>query len=126
MTDTIVNPASVSSRHLNADTLARLRASLVSKRSAQAAIVIEQEAAVRSLMEQIDAYSIVEREFAERLADRARAAITEIDDALARLEAGTYGSCGSCGDPIAVERLEAIPHAGSCVACPDERRSVLG
>jgi RNA polymerase-binding protein DksA len=126
MTDTILNPAAASPRHLDADTLARFRSSLVSERSAQAAVVIEQEAVVRSLMAQIDAYSILERELAERLADRARAAITEIDDALARLEAGTYGSCGSCGDPIAVERLEAIPHAGSCVACPDERRGVLG
>ena len=41
----------------------------------------------------------------------------EVDEALARLEAGTYGFCEDCGQPIAPERLEAIPTARSCVRC---------
>jgi RNA polymerase-binding transcription factor DksA len=37
--------------------------------------------------------------------------------ALARIDAGTFGSCERCGNPIPPERLEAIPTATLCVAC---------
>lgn len=43
--------------------------------------------------------------------------IAEIDQALARIEAGTYGSCESCGAAIPEERLELRPFAGRCVRC---------
>jgi RNA polymerase-binding transcription factor DksA len=43
--------------------------------------------------------------------------IEEIDAALARLEAGTYGRCVSCGAGIPVERLEFRPFAAGCVTC---------
>jgi RNA polymerase-binding protein DksA len=41
----------------------------------------------------------------------------EVEAALDRMAKGTYGSCESCGDPIAPERLEARPVARLCVAC---------
>lgn len=41
----------------------------------------------------------------------------EIRDALARIDAGTYGVCQSCGRPIAAGRLEARPFAALCIAC---------
>ena len=40
-----------------------------------------------------------------------------VDAALARLTAGTYGRCTSCGNPIAPERLEALPWAALCIDC---------
>lgn len=40
-----------------------------------------------------------------------------IDAALARLDAGTYGTCTACARPVAPERLEAIPWAATCVGC---------
>ena len=43
--------------------------------------------------------------------------IAEIDAALGRIEAGTYGSCEGCGGAIPEERLELRPFAGRCVAC---------
>ena len=43
--------------------------------------------------------------------------ISEIDAALARIDAGTYGSCDGCGAAIPEERLELRPMAGRCVAC---------
>jgi DnaK suppressor protein len=43
--------------------------------------------------------------------------IGEIDAALGRIEAGTYGSCDRCGAAIPEERLELRPFAGRCVAC---------
>ncbi|MDD7937976.1 TraR/DksA C4-type zinc finger protein [Actinomycetospora lutea] len=47
----------------------------------------------------------------------ARHDLTEIDAALARVDAGTYGVCERCGRPIAPERLEARPAARTCVSC---------
>ncbi len=41
----------------------------------------------------------------------------EIDDALARLDAGTYGVCARCGDDIPLERLRIRPTATTCVPC---------
>ena len=51
------------------------------------------------------------------LRDRERNQLRQVEDALARLDAGTYGRCVSCGAPIATERLEAIPWAGHCIDC---------
>jgi DnaK suppressor protein len=45
----------------------------------------------------------------------------QFEHALARLAAGAYGNCESCGDPIPVERLEIFPSATSCVACKQSR-----
>jgi RNA polymerase-binding transcription factor DksA len=53
----------------------------------------------------------VERERDLALSAQARAAIEEIDLALERIEAGTYGICRVSGEPIPEERLEAIPWA---------------
>jgi DnaK suppressor protein len=41
----------------------------------------------------------------------------EIEHALAKLEAGTYGTCDHCGRPIGDARLEVLPWAALCVAC---------
>lgn len=51
----------------------------------------------------------------------ARSRRARLDAALARLEAGTYGTCRACGRPIAAERLEAVPEADLCLACQGER-----
>jgi RNA polymerase-binding transcription factor DksA len=53
----------------------------------------------------------VERDFGLARAAHARQTIDEIDAALARLDAGTYGICEYSGEPIPEERLEAIPWA---------------
>ena len=45
------------------------------------------------------------------LSAQARAAVDEIDHALAKFDLGTYGICETSGDPIPTERLEAIPWA---------------
>ncbi|MEW5990314.1 MAG: TraR/DksA C4-type zinc finger protein [Chloroflexota bacterium] len=51
------------------------------------------------------------------LRDRERAQLRQVEDALERLEDGTFGACRSCGRPIAAERLEAIPWAALCIDC---------
>jgi RNA polymerase-binding transcription factor DksA len=40
--------------------------------------------------------------------------------ALQRMDAGTYGICVSCGEPIAPNRLAALPYAVRCLACATE------
>lgn len=59
----------------------------------------------------------VDRELDLVLSAQARAAVEEIDRALAKIEAGTYGRCERCGTEIPQARLEALPHAALCVAC---------
>jgi DnaK suppressor protein len=51
------------------------------------------------------------------LMDSERRILTEIDDALGRIEDGTYGICEGRGEPIPKERLKAIPWARYCVGC---------
>jgi DnaK suppressor protein len=59
----------------------------------------------------------VERERDLALSAQARAAVDEIDRALAKMDAGTYGVCERCGNPIPKVRLKALPYASLCVAC---------
>ncbi|MBA3876458.1 MAG: DNA-binding protein [Anaerolinea sp.] len=51
------------------------------------------------------------------LRDRERAQLRQVEEALERLDAGTYGTCRSCGQQIAPERLAAIPWAAACIDC---------
>lgn len=61
--------------------------------------------------------SNVDREVDLVLSAQARAAISDIDRALTKIDAGTYGICEQCGKPIPEARLQALPHASLCVAC---------
>jgi DnaK suppressor protein len=46
-----------------------------------------------------------------------REQLTDVGYALEKLEKGTYGLCDSCGKPIPLARLEAIPQANLCLDC---------
>jgi DnaK suppressor protein len=59
----------------------------------------------------------VERERDLALSAQARAAVDEVDRALAKMDAGTYGVCERCGQAIPKARLKALPYAALCVAC---------
>ena len=61
------------------------------------------------------------REIDYTLGENSEQVLAEIDRALARIEDGTYGTCGACGKEIAVERLEAYPWASLCI--DDARRA---
>src|SRR5262245_839320 len=51
------------------------------------------------------------------LRDRSKIELARIDAALRSMDAGTYGTCESCGNPIGAERLEAIPWVAKCIDC---------
>lgn len=46
-----------------------------------------------------------------------RSNLRDVERALAKIDAGTYGTCERCGNPIAPERLEALPWAVLCIDC---------
>lgn len=56
-------------------------------------------------------------EVLENLDESSRAEVAQLRAALRRLEAGTYGRCARCGEPIAAARLQAIPSTTTCLAC---------
>jgi DnaK suppressor protein len=57
------------------------------------------------------------------LLESARHTLAEIDSALERVEAGTYGRCEICGTQISPERLEARPAARLCLTCASAKRT---
>jgi DnaK suppressor protein len=65
-----------------------------------------------------------ERETAQSLSNHARNLLSQIDDAMRRMDEGTYGTCERCGEPIEAERLEALPYATLCMDC--KRRDETG
>jgi RNA polymerase-binding protein DksA len=58
-----------------------------------------------------------EREHEITLANNARDMLRQAEHALERLDAGTYGTCEHCGNPIGKGRLQAFPRATLCVTC---------
>ena len=63
------------------------------------------------------AQSTAERNKVLAVIERLRENLHDIDLALTKIEKGTYGVCERCGDPIAPERLEAIPYARLDMKC---------
>lgn len=58
-----------------------------------------------------------DRAFTLRLRDRERKLIRKIQEALERIEDGTYGICEECGEDISVARLKARPVTTLCIKC---------
>ncbi len=98
--------------------------------SRHAALVAERERLRSELREEVEAPGpmtygsqaaaashVFEQQRDLALRERSERALADIDAALARIEAGTYGLCTSCHRPIADQRLEALPWAGHCIDC---------
>lgn len=61
-----------------------------------------------------------EREKKFHLASKSGRLVYHIDEALRRIQEGTYGKCANCGEDISVARLEAVPHARLCIECKEK------
>jgi DnaK suppressor protein len=61
-----------------------------------------------------------DREFSLRLQDRERRLIHKIEEAIQRVDDGTYGVCVACGEDIDERRLMARPVATHCIDCKTE------
>ena len=62
-----------------------------------------------------------DREFSLGLASNERKLIYEFDDALKKIEEGTFGVCEDCKSLIAKNRLKAVPQARLCVKCQEKK-----
>jgi len=75
--------------------------------------------------EGLDTYDLAseerDREINFILSDRERSKVNNIDDALQRMEEGTYGVCDACGLEIAEERLTAMPFTRLCRDCQQDQ-----
>jgi DnaK suppressor protein len=69
------------------------------------------------------AQTTAERHRVMSIAEGLRANLEDVEHALRRMDAGTYGSCENCGREISVERLEAIPFARLCIDCKQKART---
>jgi len=64
-----------------------------------------------------------ERDLSHRLAEDEGNLLAKINQALERLEDGTYEFCSSCGEKIPLERLMAKPAASLCVSCQERKEN---
>ena len=67
-----------------------------------------------------------ERELSLLLGDRDREKLNEINEALRRLEEGSYGYCEECGERIGIGRLKAMPFTQLCVECKSRLEKEVG
>ncbi|MCE3242493.1 MAG: molecular chaperone DnaK [Deltaproteobacteria bacterium] len=64
-----------------------------------------------------------------RLTERGQTLLRQIDDALERIDTGTFGECERCGNDIGHGRLKAMPTAALCIDCAtavEKRQRMLG
>lgn len=66
-------------------------------------------------------HSTQERSRLISVVEALRSNLADVDRALGRIDAGTYGSCERCGEPIDPARLEARPWALLCIECKQKR-----
>lgn len=61
------------------------------------------------------------RNFTLRLADRERKLVKKLEEAIERIDLGTYGDCEECGEPIDEKRLLSRPVTTLCIDCKEEQ-----
>ncbi|MCL4536944.1 MAG: TraR/DksA C4-type zinc finger protein [Nitrospirae bacterium] len=63
----------------------------------------------------------IDRNFMLRLKGRERQLLKKIDEAIEKIDSGTYGICEICGEEINIKRLEARPVTTMCIECKTEQ-----
>jgi RNA polymerase-binding transcription factor DksA len=62
-------------------------------------------------------------EVLDALGEAGRRELSQINRSLARMDAGEYGICAACGEPIPEARLRVMPHCEYCVTCAEKREA---
>lgn len=113
---------------LRKEKLERYRRQLFAQREAMAldlrnssAEMIAGETAHADTLDQ--AAADVDRTFTMLMKNRERLAVTQIDDALKRIDAGTYGTCERCEEDISEARIRVFPFTTLCIDCKVELES---
>ena len=122
-----------STRTINTDRHAELRRILEDRRRALSLELRRQMQDVRAIGPADTAQGVVDAEEASvsdiqedieiALMQMKSETLNRVNEALGRLEAGSYGFCYECGDEIAEARLRALPFALRCKDCEEEREA---
>lgn len=64
-----------------------------------------------------------DQEFTLGLIENEQGTLEQVHEALGRINAGTFGRCQECGDPIAKPRLQALPYTPHCIQCARDLES---
>ena len=64
-----------------------------------------------------------DQEFTLGLIENEQATLEQVQDALERVEKGTFGRCEECHEPIAKARLQALPYTKHCIQCARKMES---
>ncbi len=67
-----------------------------------------------------------DREFSLDLASAEQNILNRIDEALHKIDEGTYGVCENCEKPISQKRLKAVPYAKLCIKCKEDEEKKSG
>ena len=87
---------------------------------------VNREATAEPLQDLADqATESYRKEFLYSLSDGERQTLLEVEEALGRLDDGSYEECVSCAEKIPLTRLRAIPWASLCIDC-QERQELIG
>lgn len=123
------------SRTLADSTLSKLKAALLEERGKLIEQINEHEKEIEEALQNESASERIpdpstaeggtlsfEYEMARELDEAAADRVRQIDHAMERMEAGTYGICEECGKDIPMERLKFMPHVTLCVECARKKR----
>ena len=115
---------------LNKGQVKQLRQLLITERAKLAgeirSIAEENSKSPREASGDLSAYTVhmadmaadtYERELSMNLVSSEQEILYQIDDALKRLEDGSFGVCQQCNQPIVMSRLKAVPYASMCINC---------
>jgi len=102
------------------DLLLAERSSIV--RKANKTLAEEATLDTNELPDEIDQASAeYSQSFTFRLRDREKYYLSKIDKALKKIDAGSFGICEACEEPISPKRLEARPVTTLCIRCKEEQ-----
>ena len=112
---------------MDARTIARFRKLLLEEKqrilnNSKNALQNEIKLSTDDLPDETDlAASEINQNLVFKLRDRERQLLGKIDEALGRMDDGTFGTCEDCEEPIEAKRLEARPVSTLCLACKEKR-----
>lgn len=109
----------------------RFRQAMLERRAALQRVLQSNRKVYREdVVPQVDVVDVVEKatgdaadDLAAGLAEIESAQLAQIDEALQRLEEGSYGQCQDCSKPIPQKRLQLVPFALRCVECERAREA---
>jgi len=112
--------------------LKKMKEHLLEERKKLLASLADQSEDMRGLIKTVDsgdeadvAADVIDRTLLTALGTQDANRLQQIDNALDRINQGTYGRCVKCGKEIPEERLEVLPYALMCISCASaqERRN---